>query len=114
MVMTTSNADLKRPVMLRDEIIAVLRKLEAELRAQGISGLYLFGSVARGDDGPGSDIDVAFAVAPEMELRFSLLDQARIGRELGEALMTKVDFVELAALRPRIAERVQRDLIEIF
>lgn len=101
-------------MVLRDEAIAILRTREVELRAQGISDLYLFGSVARGDAGPASDIDVAFAVAPEMELRFSLLDQARIGRELGEALMTKVDFVELAVLRPRIAERVERDLIKIF
>ncbi|WP_156355825.1 nucleotidyltransferase domain-containing protein [Brevundimonas sp. Leaf280] len=98
----------------REQIVDLLRSREAELRSQGISGLYLFGSVARGDFGPESDVDVAFTVAEEMELRFSLLDQARIMRELGEALSTKVDFVELAALRPQIAERVRRDLIKIF
>ena len=100
--------------MSREQIVDLLRRREAELRSQGISGLYLFGSVARGDAGPESDIDVAFAVSEEMELVFSLLDQARIMRELGEALSAKVDFVELAALRPQIAERVRRDLITIF
>ncbi|WP_295215416.1 nucleotidyltransferase domain-containing protein [uncultured Brevundimonas sp.] len=98
----------------RDQVVEFLRGHEADLRSQGISGLYLFGSVARGDAGPASDIDLAFAVAEEMELRFSLIDQARIKRELGEALAAKVDFVELAYLRPGIRERVRQDLITIF
>lgn len=100
--------------MTREDIIAILQSFQATLHAQGILRLYLFGSVARGDAGPGSDIDLAFEVAPEVDLKFSLLDQARIGRELGEALATKVDFVELAALRPRIAKDVARDMILVF
>lgn len=98
----------------RDQVVEFLRGYEADLRSQGISGLYLFGSVARGDAGPNSDIDLAFAVAEEMELQFSLIDQARIKRELGEALAAKVDFVELAYLRRGVSERVRQDLITIF
>lgn len=101
-------------MMSKEQVVDLLLRREAELRSQGICGLYLFGSVARGDAGPGSDIDIAFAIAEEMELRFSLLDQARIKRELGEALNEQVDFVELAYLRPFIAERVRRDMITIF
>ncbi|WP_284876636.1 nucleotidyltransferase domain-containing protein [Brevundimonas sp. MEB006b] len=100
--------------MIREEVIVILRSLQAALQAQGISHLYLFGSFARGEAGPKSDIDLAFEVAEEMDLKFSLLDQARIGRELGEALATKVDFVELPSLRPHIAKEVARDLIVIF
>lgn len=100
--------------MIREEVIVILQSLQAALHAQGIAHLYLFGSFARGDAGPESDIDLAFEVEEEMDLKFSLLDQARIGRELGEALATKVDFVELAALRPRIAKDVARDLILVF
>lgn len=98
----------------REQIVDLLRGHEVDLRSQGISGLYLFGSVARGDAGPESDIDLAFVVTEEMELRFSLIDQARIKRELGEALAAKVDFVELAHLRPDVSESVRQDLIIIF
>ena len=42
-----------------DDVIATLRAHEAELRAAGIHRLSLFGSVARGDAGPDSDVDLA-------------------------------------------------------
>ena len=41
---------------------ALLRSLKGELAALGISEAWLFGSVARGDDGPDSDIDIAIKV----------------------------------------------------
>lgn len=101
-------------VMVREEVVIILQSLKSMLQAQGISHLYLFGSVARGDADSESDIDLAFEISQEMDLRFSLLDQARVGRKLGEVLAAKVDFVELAALRPRIAKAVARDMIPIF
>lgn len=100
--------------MKRDDVLTILRSLEPVLRSQGISHLYLFGSVAREEAQRGSDVDLAFVVSPEMEERFSLLDQARIGRELGEALGKKVDFIELEYLWPPIAQSVARDQIQVF
>lgn len=41
-----------------DDVIATLRAHEAELRAAGVKRLSLFGSVARGDAGPDSDVDL--------------------------------------------------------
>jgi hypothetical protein len=43
-------------VMTRDEIIEKLKEREVDLRAQGVAHAALFGSVARGDDRPDSDI----------------------------------------------------------
>jgi uncharacterized protein len=46
--------------MTRDDAIAALKALEPEARALGVTGLYLFGSTARGEAGPTSDVDVFF------------------------------------------------------
>jgi len=47
--------------MDREHVIATLRAHESELRAAGIIRLSLFGSTARGDYGPDSDIDLLAA-----------------------------------------------------
>ena len=73
------------------QTLSELKSLEASLRQQGVSALYVFGSVARGDAGPASDVDLLFEIEPDR--RFSLFDQARISRQLSEALHSKVDLV---------------------
>lgn len=100
--------------MKREDAIVALRSLETSLRSQGLAHLYLFGSVARNDAAPGSDVDVAFDVEPELELKFSLIDQSRIMREIAKALNAPVDLVERAYLRPRIAESVAAEMIQVF
>jgi predicted nucleotidyltransferase len=64
-------------LMKRDEIIRKLRDREAELRAQGVAHAALFGSVARGDDRPESDIDIMVELAPEA--RIGLFQYVGIG-----------------------------------
>jgi hypothetical protein len=44
--------------MRRDDVIAQLKQTEPALRALGVTGLYLFGSHARDEAGPDSDVDV--------------------------------------------------------
>ncbi|MEW5929013.1 MAG: nucleotidyltransferase family protein [Gemmatimonadota bacterium] len=44
--------------MRRDEALRILREYSAELDAMGISSLSLFGSVARDEAGPASDVDL--------------------------------------------------------
>jgi hypothetical protein len=53
-----------------ERVIATLRAHAAELRAAGVRTLSLFGSVARGDAGPDSDIDLLaeFDPAARMDL----------------------------------------------
>lgn len=94
------------------QTIANLKSLEPELRAQGVSALYLFGSVARGEAGPDSDIDLSFDIAPDV--KFSLFDQAQIMYELSEALGTKVDLVPRRAIHPFIRARVEAEQIKVF
>jgi predicted nucleotidyltransferase len=62
----------------------------------GVSNLRVFGSVARGDARPGSDIDLLVDVEPSR----SLLELAALLLELQEILGVRVDIVEASALRP--------------
>jgi len=96
------------------EAIVIVKQLESSLREQGITAIYLFGSVARGTQNYSSDIDLAFDLAPSAIEHFSLIDQSRIQRQLAGALGTKVDIIERDYLRPRVSDRAQRDMIQIF
>lgn len=100
--------------MKREHALAALRRLEPSLRSQGLAHLYLFGSVARNDATPESDVDLAFDIEPTHELRFSLIDQSRIMRQISDALRAPVDLVERAYLRPRIAESAAAEMVQVF
>ena len=82
----------------REQILAIAHK-------NGASDVRIFGSVARGDSHPNSDID--FLV--NLEAGRSLLDLARLLRELQTLLGQKVDVVTEAGLRPRIRLQVLKE-----
>ena len=98
--------------MQRRAAIERLKGLESQLRAQGVCALYLFGSTARGEASRTSDIDLLFEIEPGF--RFSLFDQARIGRELSERLHARVDLVPRRALHPMSQPRVEAELVRVF
>jgi predicted nucleotidyltransferase len=86
--------------------------MERELRRQGLSALYLFGSVARDDGSDASDVDLLFDVPADA--RFSLFDQARIQSDLAEVLKAGVDLVAIEALRPGVRARVGAEMVRVF
>ena len=98
--------------MQRAAAIDRLRSLEAELRAQGVAALYLFGSTARGDASHASDVDLLFEVAPDC--RFSLFDQARLTRQLSERLDTPVDLISRRSLHPLLRAGVEAEQVRVF
>jgi predicted nucleotidyltransferase len=50
------------------EALETLRRSEKALRARGVRRAALFGSVARGENGPGSDIDIMVEIDPEARI----------------------------------------------
>ncbi len=50
------------------EVISRLKAVEPQLRAFGVAGLHLFGSYARNEASPDSDVDVFIDRAPGTEL----------------------------------------------
>jgi predicted nucleotidyltransferase len=79
-------------------------------RRNDISYLGVFGSFARGDFTPESDVDLL--------ARFSkpkgLLDLVRIEEEFAERLGRKVDLAVEGGLSPYIVDRVMADLKDIY
>jgi len=83
-------------------LLAYVRKLNPSGAAVFLVGDCEFGSVARGEARPDSDID--FLV--NLEAGRSLLDLARLLRELQALLNCPVDVVTEAGLRPRLRPKV--------
>lgn len=75
----------------------------------GASNVRVFGSVARGDEAPASDID--FLV--EMEKGRSLLDLVGLWQDLEELLDRKVDVVEAGGLHWYIRDKVLKEAVPL-
>lgn len=98
--------------MDRDQVIAALREHEQELRAAGLVRLSLFGSTARGDNRPDSDIDVLAAF--DNSRRISLLDVAGIEQQISDILGRPVELVEEGTLKPRVRINVEAEALRAF
>jgi uncharacterized protein len=85
------------------------RDLIAAAAAHGVQNLRVFGSVARGDDRPDSDVDLLADLPPGL----SLFGLARAEADLETILGTRVDLIPAADLKPGIRARVERDLVEL-
>ena len=75
----------------------------------GIRNLRVFGSVARGDDRPESDVDLL----ADLPAGLSLFGLGRVEAELEAILGTRVDLIPAADLKPGVREHVQRDLVAL-
>ena len=98
--------------MNREQVIATLREHEPELKAAGVVRLSLFGSTARGDPRPDSDIDLLAAF--DETRRISLLDVAGIEIQLAELLGQTVDLVEEGTLKPRVQKCLEGEALRAF
>jgi uncharacterized protein len=90
-----------------------LRRRRAEIlaaaSARGASRVRVFGSVARGDASASSDVD--FLV--DLDEGRTLFDLGGLLMDLRDLLDCEVDVVTEGALRPRVAERVLADAVEL-
>jgi predicted nucleotidyltransferase len=95
------------------EIDKVLqRKRDKILRvaaSHGVRDVRVFGSFARGEAGPESDVDILVKLDPGR----SLLDIVAIKQDLEDLLGCKVDVVTEAAISPYIREEVLREAVSI-
>jgi hypothetical protein len=94
---------------------AVLRKLrdgEAELRNEGITGIWVFGSVARGEAHSDSDVDLAVDFDPDR--RLSLLTLGRLQELMEACLGAKVDLGLRSDVRSHVAQAFERDAVRAF
>jgi uncharacterized protein len=75
--------------------------------AHGVTALRVFGSVARGDDRPDSDVDLLVDLPPGL----SLFGLGRVEAELEGIVGARVDLVPAGSLKPQVRERVEQELV---
>lgn len=98
--------------MSRDQLIRSLLTLEPRLRAEGVTRLELFGSRARGDNRPDSDIDVAIDV--ESQRKFSLIDLVGVAQEIEDETGLPANIFVRRSLDEGFKRTLERDGVEIF
>ena len=89
------------------QVQAVLAEHRAELTELGVQSLYVFGSTARGEAGPESDVDLLVELSRPMGL-FQFL---AIRYRLEELLGGSVDLVVADGLKPSIRQRVTEEAV---
>ena len=94
----------------QDEYIALLQNHSTELRQEfGVSSLCIFGSVARGEQHDGSDVDICVEMQPKLFLLIALKDK------LEQLLGCSVDVVRRHRnMNPLLEEEINRNNIYVF
>jgi len=98
--------------LTRDEALRALRAHAEELRGQGVVRLDLFGSVARGEARPGSDVDVMVVI--DDDRKFSLIDMAGLRLRLCDILGREVEIAERDHLKPYLRENILAEAVRVF
>ena len=95
--------------MRRDEALRIISEHEQEIRGFGVERLAIFGSVARDEAGPESDVDILVELFPEARVgMFRFLD---LKEHLERVLEHRVDLVSKDALKKQLRERILEEAI---
>jgi predicted nucleotidyltransferase len=93
-----------------------LQAHQADLSRQGVRHAAVFGSLARGEAHPASDIDVLLDLDPALPM--GLFEYARLKLHLAELLGPdlgrKVDVVNRKTLKPLLKDSILRDAVDAF
>jgi uncharacterized protein len=98
--------------MNKNEVIERLRVHEPELKAAGIVRLAVFGSVARGDNSPESDVDLLADF--DKTRRYTLLTMGRLENRLADLLGTRVDLSSPEWLKDSVRDQALREAVFAF
>lgn len=98
--------------MNREDAIRLLKAAEPELRARGVTSLALFGSTARDEGGPDSDVDLL--VDLDMSRQPSLVDFCGTRLFIQDMLGCETDLAIRGDLRPAYRSEIEAEAIPIF
>jgi predicted nucleotidyltransferase len=98
----------------QQELMIELRRVKQQLQAHWpIQQLWLFGSWVRGEATPTSDVDLLVQLDPELSKEMGLFAFFDLIRAFEGALGCPVDLVEKDALKPRLAQSVLTEAVEV-
>ena len=95
--------------MTRDELLKTLRDLKPWMETQGLVNVRLFGSYARDEAGPTSDIDLLV----DETRTLSVLDRFDVEEALGARLKRTVDVCFERNLNPYVRQTALRDALVV-
>lgn len=98
----------------REELIAELQRLRPEFENRGVTHMALFGSRARRDNRPDSDIDLVIEIDDRVNSRFSLLDLAGIYSLIEDELGLESSLLMRRSLSDSFKKTVARDQVLLF
>jgi uncharacterized protein len=98
--------------MNRQEAIDILVAHRDALRARGVRHAALFGSVARGEGRPDSDVDILIELEPDADI--DLFGYVGLRRYIAELFTGPVDVVDKDALKPHVRPPAESDAIYAF
>jgi uncharacterized protein len=90
-------------------VSVLLKRHQAELHQRGVKSLAVFGSLARGEATPASDIDVLV----EFDRPVGLFEFIRLKMYLEELTGRQVDLVTPDALRPAMRAEILREAVHV-
>jgi predicted nucleotidyltransferase len=100
----------QRLAMTREEALRILQAALTSLKVRfGVIDLAIFGSVARNEAGPGSDIDILVTFGDGVDF-FTFME---LQFELEKLLGIKIDLVTPKALKPETRSAITRDMIHV-
>jgi predicted nucleotidyltransferase len=95
-----------------NDVLRTLRTHENDLKLLGASHAAVFGSVARGEAKPGSDIDVLVDLDPAMPM--GVFQYARLKLYIDEILDGAGDVVNRKTLKPLLRDHILNDAVDAF
>jgi predicted nucleotidyltransferase len=98
--------------MDRTEALKRLRAFTGALKERGATSLYLFGSTARNEASPKSDLDLFLDYDPRGN--FNAFDLVAAKRMLQEGLGVDVDLTTRNGLHPLIRKKVEAEATRVF
>jgi uncharacterized protein len=96
----------------RDQLIAELQRLRPEFERQGVTHMALFGSRARRDNRPDSDIDLVIEI--DHSRKFSFLDLIGVGFVVEDNVGLEANLFMRRSLDDSFKRTVGRDQVHIF
>lgn len=97
------------PRSVRDQVLAKADLIRTLAKAHGATSIELFGSAARGEDRPDSDIDLMVEMGPGC----SLLDLIALNDDLETALGRKVEAISKSGMKPRVLAQARKEAIKV-